>query len=48
MARADSICEAMTRQAGLPLISNLQKAELRGLTVYITDRMAAVARLVKE
>lgn len=48
MARFDALYEDMTRQAGRPLITKLEKAELRGLTAYATERLAKVARMVKE
>jgi len=48
MARVDSIYEEMTRQAGRPLITDQQKAQLRGLTAYTTERMARVSKLVDE
>jgi len=48
MSRVDSIYEEMARQARRPLITQVEKAELRALTVYTTERMARVARLVKE
>jgi hypothetical protein len=48
LARFDSIYEEMARLAGLPLITSLQKAELRGLTNYATERLAQVAKQVSE
>ena len=48
MSRVDSIYEEMARQAGQPLITKLEKAELRGLAAYTTERMARVTKLVKE
>jgi len=48
MSRVDSIYEEMKRQAQRPLITSSQKAELRALTNYTIERMATVAKLVKE
>jgi hypothetical protein len=48
MARFDSVYEEMIRLAGLPLITNLQKAELRGLANYASERLSRLARLVEE